>query len=69
MLRSFFICLALIKITKSPYLKRLGYQKYERLALIKITKSPYQKELADTRKKGLALIKITKSPYLYTDVR
>ena len=33
--------LALIKITKSPYLQFSNYEHFDCLALIKITKSPY----------------------------
>ena len=56
--------LALIKITKSPYLY-IGdsYPEYS-LALIKITKSPYLYLSSVFINKSLALIKITKSPYL-----
>ena len=56
--------LALIKITKSPYLYAhlLIYQHC--LALIKITKSPYLSVFVFCYIHSLALIKITKSPYL-----
>ena len=56
--------LALIKITKSPYLLLSSDLTFTGLALIKITKSPYRtgKRISDTN--SLALIKITKSPYL-----
>ena len=56
-------CLALIKITKSPYPLKEQIQRKIGLALIKITKSPYQFGFNDPIAIGLALIKITKSPY------
>ena len=55
--------LALIKITKSPYRRRIRIYDDWGLALIKITKSPYREGYFYVDPSGLALIKITKSPY------